>query len=389
LSKTIYFHLIFLSLFTSESFATFNCEIESTAPEGTVREAQLSVDQLLRSRERPTCKTNQILNCALFENSPTPFIQLGNGKSIPNLTLAAPPVQEDQVQPELIKFQATFEEVKNSLLELILAGKSRREDLDPYRRALYDRMNTISFKGLAPEGLCRSSRPNAKYNGAAHSFIICPGFLKVDKVNLIRVVAHELSHSIDFCTMMGSMYERNLSTFPKTASYDPYFTTRSPYLVTTPNGEAAISPADSLNLYIQQGHLKILDNGGDPKLYPLASSVSCLKKLKGETDILPSREECALNTTSASEDSADIWSARVVGKYLKDHPFQNELERQAFFFEAVQTICKPQIKSMKTGGGAAGVHSSDTFRIDEIFLSNPDIQSAMGCEPLPHSCEVR
>jgi hypothetical protein len=375
------FVLLLMILFSTFSLAQ-ECSVIPVP--SLVGEVMSAADLSLRGPSTPACSVDKILNCDLFENSSEAFIQTGTGETIPNLTRMAPGVTEDGLTPANRRtLVSTFSLVKDSIKEEILQGR-RLADLSSYEKSLYNRIDTIKLdEGFQP---CRTSRPNGQYMASRHSLMLCPGFLKLPQAALVKVMAHEISHSIDYCNMLTPFYERvSLPATSPIAGRDRYFVFSS----LLERFEYKKSDVESA---IAAGQIRRLDVGGKGENYPLVTRLTCLEKLKHpeETSFaLASNEQCSQEQTSAGEDAAELWSSKILGKFLKTHPFRSELEKQALLFEAVGSKCKAAASAngKKPNVGNQGSHSDDRFRLNEIFLSNPAIQEAMGCTPIPKVCD--
>lgn len=97
-----------------------------------------------------------------------------------------------------------FNETKTDIIKVL----DRRALANPETAArieqMKQRINTISynvppneprFMGMVCPG------PNAFYNGQSHSFTLCPQIMEFPDSGLKSIIAHELGHSIDPCTM--------------------------------------------------------------------------------------------------------------------------------------------------------------------------------------------
>ncbi len=313
------------------AFAIENCPIGDDQVAPFVNDLQTAVDRVVRSPLKP-CQVKELVNCEFFENSNDQYIDIGGGKHIPNLTIIGGPIREDQItESEKNYGEATFQEVKEMMLDEISKGREFSQ-LSSYEKNMFERIRTVEFKGLYE---CNTSRPNGAYSSETHSIEICPGYLKLPKTNLVRLFSHELAHAIDHCHMMHHMYDKN-STATQASEEFPFLNGHSPYMANSPRRERFDASPERVQMAVDAGHITLKLEGQNPADYPLLSQFSCLEVLKGKSaqDFrVPDNQDCSYSHSTIGEDTADIWSARVVDRYLKENPFASELERQAFLFE--------------------------------------------------------
>ena len=69
--------------------------------------------------------------------------------------------------------------------------------------AMAERIKSIGIQALAlePQSLGACPGPNAFYLPSLHSFFICPQFMRIPKETQKTIMAHELRHSVDPCTL--------------------------------------------------------------------------------------------------------------------------------------------------------------------------------------------
>lgn len=379
------------------AFANNDCPLGDDQLVPFVSELQVAVDRVIRPPSK-SCQVKELVNCNLFENSNDQYIDIGGGKHIPNLTIRGEPVRESEISESERRYgESTFQEVKEMMLSEIAKGREFSQ-LTPYERNMYERIRTVAFKGLYE---CNSSRPNGTYDGGSHSVEICPGYLKLPKTNLVKLFSHELAHAIDHCHMMHHMYDKN-PTVAQGQEEFPFLRGDSQYMANSPRLERFEASTEKVQMALDSGYITLKLEGQNPADYPLLSQFACLEVLKGKSaqDFkVPDNEDCSYSRSTIGEDSADLWSAKIVDRYLKDNPFTSELERQAFLFENVPSTCRPKDsngkKMISDGPGRKSKsrvvfsHSSDDFRVEEIYFARPSIQEAMQCIPVEKSCSAR
>lgn len=349
------------------------------------------------------CRVKEIVDCASLPK--TDYIRLANGTRFPNLLRKGQPIQEKELTRENIaNVRSTFDQVKKMIEAEIRRGRSDGE-LSQYELSWIQKISTVKFGGWLA---CRTARPNGVYSPETHSVKICPGIAVMPKANLVRLLAHEISHSIDYCQSQGELYHRlpgerarnvapQVPGVPKSDSLRLFFADGAEYF----NYGPRVARFDTPKVLIENlTSKKIVDVSayGIPKdNYPLSRVLACVNKEKNlltpngkytPNGAVPgismgSDGGCAEGETTAGEDTADIWSARITGQYLAENPFSDSLERAAFFYTSIPSVCAEEASSSsgKSAQGGQNTHSADLFRNESIFLSDPQLQHAVNCKP--------
>jgi hypothetical protein len=101
-----------------------------------------------------------------------------------------------------------FQETQKEL-SLYLEGKKAAGNEALIDRVI-QRVKTIRFNPprLTGQVTKECKNPNAFYNQSNHSFTICPQLLDMPKMTLMEVMAHELAHSFDSCSLSGKMFSK-------------------------------------------------------------------------------------------------------------------------------------------------------------------------------------
>lgn len=336
-------------------------------------------NHILEPRKGPEiCRVESLINCEIFRSSQQPFIESG-GSLVPNLTTNGSGYKKEQISnAELETAKLTFDRTKQKMIGLILRGRDPAT-LTGVDRSMYLRLSTVSYRGLIEGSFCDSSRPNADYDSETHSVGLCPTYLKLPEISLVRVLAHEIAHAIDPCHMHSGFYQT-----PSTVS------SPARYFASSPLAERMSKSILEIRKDIADGKLIEIATPTNSSEFPFNDVLLCLEQKKGKPQPrVPSYEDCSYRRTTAGEDMADFLSASIVGQFLDETPMRSTIDRQMFFYETVGEVCRTtnaEAKKPKSGGFN---HSSDSFRANEIFLANPSIRRAFGCQSDTKSCSIR
>jgi hypothetical protein len=74
---------------------------------------------------------------------------------------------------------------------------------------------------------------------------------------------------------------------------------------------------------------------------------------------------------------ADIWRARLIGKYLKENPPQNDRDRLAPILALGEFHCQERAMG---GNRSTSNHPSAKDRLDSIIFAHKDVREKMGCQ---------
>lgn len=353
------------------------------------------------SFSKPSCAVKNFIDCQQLKSTTEPWIPLPDGTKFPNLAVRkdSPIKESDLTTKQKEDAESTFKEVKELILNEILKGRAKNQ-LSSAELSWVNRISTLTFKGWLR---CPSSRPNGKNQPEIHAVRICPGFAVMPKSVLVGVLAHEISHSIDFCNSQGVLYERGpgerdrnvIPNIPGARDSDSlrlFYASSAQYF----NFNSALERAGlSQTVINQMVERKLIQSSAEPiaaDRYPLKKVLQCIENEKMELNNASVRESdrhltsqfnlnstnCGFQESSVQEDSADIWKARISGLYLKAHPIKSDLEKTALLYSSIAETCsKPNDQYNRT----IPAHSLDQFRNEHILMSDPNVQQAFGCTP--------
>ncbi|NDG85210.1 MAG: hypothetical protein EBX52_09280, partial [Proteobacteria bacterium] len=108
-------------------------------------------------------------------------------------------------QKEVDRAFTRFEEVKKSIVRILDAKRTpaNASQIDSMKA----RIRTIRFEDPLKGGAVCQGGPNAFYQPAEHSFTLCPSVLMLPDETLRSIIAHELGHSIDPCSITSDLIE--------------------------------------------------------------------------------------------------------------------------------------------------------------------------------------
>lgn len=111
---------------------------------------------------------------------------------------------QQEIQNAVDRSVAIFEKTKTDIMKVLDQRAEANPDMAANVAAMKDRIRTIAFN-LPPNNpmlmgaVCPG--PNAFYNGSMHAFTLCPQVMELPESALKTIIAHELGHSIDPCTL--------------------------------------------------------------------------------------------------------------------------------------------------------------------------------------------
>jgi hypothetical protein len=268
---------------------------------------------------------------------------------------------------------ALFEESRAAMILEITAGRPDAQ-LSDTQKIMVERIRTIKIEFTDGPGA------TAKYITTTHRIFLRRETLSTPKLALIGLFAHEMGHSIDICSLGTAFYSRgsNPSTNLGTGVADVE-------LARSLNESSAVGTEyfidkgyqdnpehlAALQRLTRQGYFTRLNTGVPLRQNPARATYQCLQD-RSQYSPLPATvpEICA--GTSFNEAGAQIWGARILANYLKNAPPLSVQEKLGLFALG-QISANPQ----------KGEAESKEKDYNEIFLSEPATQRALGCTPVP------
>lgn len=319
---------------------------------------------------------------------------------------------------------AIFEEVKSKMLKVLenRANQQNRKVIDQMKA----RVETITQMQIPLDetliNYCES--PNAFYSPIQHQFVICPQFLDIPESQLMLTIGHELSHSIDPCTM-GFDFERSADPITSIETWKP---------VRREFGDNLREDREGLMIGV----------GVDKN--PFASVISCLQERGSVNAITPAKsavdahfalealtfdppisremiEDAAakkwacggsFGRSQINEAFADWMGTETLASTLKEVKDPIQARREAI--ESVMIFtgldCKEISESavikraelfQKTNGcyevfhekqdqyeklrEDSDVHSDSRARVERLVIANPEFEKVLGCKSKGKHCE--
>lgn len=238
------------------------------------------------------------------------------------------------IQPRpLEEGQQIVSEVRESMMREI-AGSGNQS---PHQRLMIERVRDIKITISDCQG-AEGSNDSTQYE-----IKLCQNALKMPKLALVSLIAHELGHSLDLCNL-GSKRYHNHSTGQR-------------FLDTSPDITREMRQAAELT-----------DNGIPLAENPLIGAYQCLNQTNDYYRPIPSERTELCNETLYTESGAQIWAARATGQFVKAHPPSRE--------EAIGLFAN-SMTGMNKGT------TNKEHDIDSIYFADANIRDIFGCSPKP------
>lgn len=211
-----------------------------------------------------------------------------------------------------------FSEVKADYIEYLKSkrGLFNKDEID---RAI-QRVGLIKFKTpvLSKELMAACEMPNAWYQADSNSVTVCPGWFDRPKMFLYETFAHELSHSIDSCSLSAPM--RIKSTKADIVEDGPFEVKLT--MDKLNQSEVKIFEIDSSGMKPTDQKLMSLKNN------PFNKVLSCLKDDKSIGADVPDRNQIKLSIDNAIEGLRKIGRSNLQDTYFQYLSFaKNNLDQ--------------------------------------------------------------
>lgn len=403
----------------------------------------ISVDKLVEFMNKIPTPYKQKMKALLQQRADNKVEALNTGENLSFGTLSG--------GPPLGELQKLFDYAKQTMLDEILKGR----DLGSLRGAelsAYDRIRTVQFGGISPQNrACARVGNPAGYSAESHNFVFCPMSGNFPKAQLLKIIAHEMAHSIGPCISESPLVRINWNAIAKLDASPAHIPKaivadrdvsqllvaisqtpdRSPYAVLTISSmlkdQGAIARAQKLGL------LEVVGPAMSEAENPSTPVITCLRDKEKVRDIGEKELDTIAkhfvegfkNTTGKKQQSSveeiknrvrpfarcletgtnhmleaipDAWSAKVMGKWLSENPPKTEIDKVAPFAYDLPAVCGPitnapdKVASLSVEDikqiaitDMNEVHPSNRVRMDKLALTEPRIQKALGCEPIPNA----
>lgn len=338
--------------------------------------------------------------------------------------------------PSLVKrLEQIFTDARKGLINLITRGRSE-DQLSASEKSSIFRLNTIKYKPFN----CKSGEINANYNPIDHSFTVCDGLLEAPEASLVGVVAHELFHAIDPCSLQMPLYQVNQAKLQSAIYLNQ--SNKSMDLVDllrnskyTNLDVRSYFPRSGVDLAEGMNVLELKEKGVARSNYPFNDVYSCLKSPQGGSfieesaadrkkvidsvilfkkqrlgdgyDAKKDREilnqkylkysQCGMGAHSEMTEATADWAAsEVEGNYLKGQKFETPKDRLKQIAVFANIACsdrtigiEPFNEAMPAGEIDQRItsysplmldsHPAGVKRLKYIIMRNPNLAKALGC----------
>lgn len=282
-----------------------------------------------------------------------------------------------------------FEIAREAIIQEISGGRADK-DLSPQARNQVERVRLLHFsaeESAKVEGqTCQSTSPNAHLSPDPYAVIICRKGMMLPDHSLIFFMGHEIGHAVGPCRMSFPLLKRK----GKPVIDDNAFS--------KPNDEI-IQPAIPQDHHPDREEAKCLIGKKMGEAVPAKNEeyqalVKTLmrnsldeKKTMQATDWVKEHSACFSadgHQNSLGESMADSYGTVASAKLLQEYPPHSEMEKLATMATFIDNLCGPKAKDDKKD--AKDPHLPSNERMNKIFLADPRVQSALGCNAVATSC---
>lgn len=295
-------------------------------------------------------------------------------------------------------------EVRKTILEPVrprseessraLVGKIRSQMIDEIKKSSAGGVLTneqkLMIKRIEKINVVFSdcSHVEARNSNTIYTIQLCSNVNKMPRLALASLIAHEMAHSIDLCSLGRKFLKKTVAETRFDKIWKEKFGQAENDLAIRLK---AISSPDSIYLLdnsfrepsvysnfsslIQSGHLQVVDSGVALNLNPALSTYKCLANQVTGYARVPTSEDMACENTSYTESSAQIWAARIVANYVNENPPSSRLEALGLFANSTNISFGPGRKSDLANNKEADMNN--------IYLSEPSLQKLFNCQPEP------
>jgi hypothetical protein len=310
-------------------------------------------------------------------------------------------------------------------------------------------LDFVSLAEAKKEPSCARMAPDAFYSWEGHRVVICPGMYTLPDASLMEVLGHEIAHPIDPCSLQIPLLKVDRKKLDELRSQEPSQVGHNPdasKLLSNlgdagSTGMVMLSAVmsthrkDSVPFVENLGAAKLVAPGIPFKNYPDHRAYKCLTDKVGIREVtsadldriarqfvrdrqgkwnatadktllrnvratLGRFPQCTSPNTAKSqmgEAMSDAWSSKVLARWMEKNPPKNDMERLAPMAMFLAAYCKerPTVSTAPTTGeildlavdAMTRAHPYHRERAEKIFLTEPNLQKAIGCKPIQNfSC---
>jgi hypothetical protein len=223
------------------------------------------------------------------------------------------------------------------------------------KNSILNKIGSVKFAGAdctavgaANSQLAQAFLPNAFYNPENNTFAFCLGYLRIStsEFNIVHTIAHELSHSIDPCSISSKTSVVPVSKkFSNTKIDDSYL---------RKNFISCLRSSRSAGAKHFQDDAPLATNPAEGSAY------NDTARLCGKDQI--------------NETVADWFAAEIVSEYSENHLTNLSVaQKQAGFANIMRPTCLEVLETEDR-------HPSAVDRINGILLTQPKLRAQMGCD---------
>lgn len=286
-----------------------------------------------------------------------------------------------QEQEKLIK-EELFPKVKKQIVSKI----SSLPIDEKKKQFMIDKIKGISYGGNSCDemgaGLNKMFVANAFFVPTKQTFKVCKGLLSknISEFHLIFVIAHELSHSIDPCSIaIGPTADA--VKYPNTSEMekmDDEYPIQGLLGCLRTSTSVAARPATAPNAYYSGGAVGAPGTGGGYGAYNVPSQAG-----------VSSQQYTYCNSGDQTGEAVSDWFGVEILTDLIEQKYPNlkKEQWQKGYSNVFRPLCSEEAENNPYAAYAQGAHPHTGDRVNSILLVNPKIRAKMGCEK-PNSKKI-
>lgn len=297
------------------------------------------------------------------------------------------------------------EKIRESFIKTI-TNNSNQNELSDFQKQMINRINalTVTFN----DEQCLGAQ--AVFYPSSLEIFACSNLLTLPEHALVPIIAHEMGHSLDFCSGSHSCLSHNQDS-GEIISNEKRNELRDRFIADNPNEDKekltqsfnsyldnlikitnrrgiaeVINPTFSseinefnystlqnfYNKLIEDKKLTLTDSGIPQSELPITAAQECLSK-NFYLPELPTNLETLCKGSTNTERGAQTWSAMVTGQYVEDNPPISFHQKLALMATSISSF---QGKNAHTWEGKEKDFNT-------LFMSSKKLQEVFNCEPMP------